>query len=529
MRHETTLKSLKKLSRPKLIFSVILLIAIIFEALIRFFLAELFCRILNSIPSWSMENFWQYSAILITILVLGTLSTYLIAVFKEKVIQHSCKKLQDKLRNSITQGNYREIEKKQYGDYHTLMTSDTEKLASLYPSIIFPMIGGGVQFISAVYFVFSRSWELALIILALSTASFIVPKLFKIDLKKAQSITQEKDGKLRNFFTHSTSRVALIKTYESENLEAKALGKAYSEYGKARINMQRAFAKFLTITNFTSFIAIAVRAFTSILYISMGKLTIGAFNGISELSSSFSWPFWWMPHLISSMSQSKVSGTRLAEFIDSIAHKKNEKIHIRNNGAILYGENLHFSYDGEKLFEDFSFELKPKEIVGLKWKSGEGKSTLIKLIQGFYIPQNGKIIHGKENLSFAYASQKESFFSDTISNNVSLSINAKHDKYKEALRKSAVDFTEKEEINDDTILWKNGQPLSGGQQKRINLARAFYHDSDVLILDEPTSSLDSKTKVQVLNTIKEEKKKRSVILITHDPETFAICDRFIEK
>ncbi len=529
MRHDTTLSTLKKLSRPKLAFSSILLIAIIFEALTRFFLAELFCRILDSIHSWSVEYFRRYSLILIIILVIGALSTYMTAVFTEKAIRNSCRKLQDKLRTSMNDGNYREIEKKQYGNYHTLMTSDTEKLASLYPSVVLPMIGGSVQFVSAVYFVFSRSWELALIILALSTASFIVPKMFKINLKKAQSVAQEKDGELRNFFSRSISRVALIKTYESENLEIGALNKAYSGYAKARISMQRTFAKFLTVTNFTSFVAIAVRSFTAILYISFGKLTIGAFNGISQLSGSFSWPFWWMPHLINALSQSKISGTRLAEFIDSISLNKNEGILIRNNGVVLCGENLYFSYGREKLFENFSFEIRPNEITGLKWKSGEGKSTLVKLIQGLYMPQSGKIIHGKENLSFAYASQKESFFSDSIANNVSLSNNIELGKYKEALRKSAVDFMENGDINAGTTLKKNGQPLSGGQQKRINLARAFYHDSDVLILDEPTSSLDPKARQQVLNAIKEEKSKRAVILITHDPETFAICDRFIGK
>ncbi len=78
-----------------------------------------------------------------------------------------------------------------------------------------------------------------------------------------------------------------------------------------------------------------------------------------------------------------------------------------------------------------------------------------------------------------------------------------------------------------TQLDKKGQPLSGGQQKRINLARAFYHDSDVLILDEPTASLDKETKSKVLEAIKREKEKRAVILITHDRETYEICDRML--
>nr|HPJ89917.1 ATP-binding cassette domain-containing protein [Thermotogota bacterium] len=116
--------------------------------------------------------------------------------------------------------------------------------------------------------------------------------------------------------------------------------------------------------------------------------------------------------------------------------------------------------------------------------------------------------------------------SDSIENNVALSESVDHRQLKQAFEKSSVDFLSGEHTV-KTQLDKKGQPLSGGQQKRINLARAFYHDSDVLILDEPTASLDKETKSKVLEAIKKEKEKRPIILITHDRETYAICDRML--
>ncbi|HPR97620.1 MAG TPA: ATP-binding cassette domain-containing protein, partial [Thermotogota bacterium] len=111
-----------------------------------------------------------------------------------------------------------------------------------------------------------------------------------------------------------------------------------------------------------------------------------------------------------------------------------------------------------------------------------------------------------------------------------LSSNKEDNRMKTSLENASVDFLNpKQSLSLSTTLNKSGQPLSGGQQKRINLARAFYHDSDILILDEPTASLDSETKDRVLQAIQREKKKRPVILITHDRETFEICDRFLEK
>ena len=133
-------------------------------------------------------------------------------------------------------------------------------------------------------------------------------------------------------------------------------------------------------------------------------------------------------------------------------------------------------------------------------------------------------------MKISYATQNELFFSDYVGNNISLSFDNDQSILNHSLEKASVDFLRNgTKLSLDTELNKTGQPLSGGQKKRINLARAFYHDSDILILDEPTASLDSETKKGVLEAIKTEKKKRTIILITHDQETFRICDRFLEK
>jgi ABC-type transport system involved in cytochrome bd biosynthesis fused ATPase/permease subunit len=167
-----------------------------------------------------------------------------------------------------------------------------------------------------------------------------------------------------------------------------------------------------------------------------------------------------------SICQTEVSAERVAEFVDSISGEKATNRMVDHSVPVIKGENL------------------------------------------------------------AYASQNELFFSDSIKNNVALSESVDDRKLKQTFEKTSVDFLSGEH-SPETQLDKKGQPLSGGQQKRINLARAFYNDSDVLILDEPTASLDKETKAKVLEAIKCEKEKRSVILITHDRETYEICDRML--
>jgi len=526
MKNNKRARELRKMERQGLFFCIILLHTTIGESLMRYFMAELFSKIINRFNSWSVDIIIQYGILIAFILFVGAISSYLNSVFSEKSIQKGQERLQEKLRNSINGGSYRKIEQIEYGKYHTLLTSDTEKVSSFYPTVIFQMIGGAIQFSLAMYFIFRNSWEYALIILGITSFSFLVSKLFKPNLKKARNTVQEKEGFIRTFFSNSLEKVGLIKVYRGEKLEEKELKNVHKKYGESLINQQTVFAKMLSTNNLTSFLAVMLQSFIKIWFVSMGKLTIGALFGLSQLSSSINWPFWWMPVLVNNLSQTEVSAERLAEFVDSVSVQKEERKILKNSIPVLSGQNISFSYGDDSVFEDFSFAVNKNEILGLTWKSGDGKSTLIKLISGLYSPQKGQIVQNRENLSFAYATQRETFFSDSIEKNIALSENVDSIFFKKALEKSSVDFIG-EEHSKTTQLNKNGQPLSGGQQKRINLARAFYHDSDILILDEPTASLDKETKAKVLEAIQKEKAKRPIILITHDKETFEICDRVI--
>jgi len=530
MKKNHTLKRIRILARPNRALFTLLIVVTAGESLYRYFLAEIFSKMVNEGSTFSAEQFVIHFILIISVLITGAICTYMISLFAEKSIQNSQKKIQLKLRESINTGLYAEVEKTEYGKYHTLMTSDTELVSSFYPKVIIPMIGGAVQFVFAVYFAFKNSWEIALIILGIAAFSFVVPKLFKQNLKEAKSEVQNNEGFIRNFFKHSLHRVDLVKVYESEQIEEKSLKDIHKKYGKSLIGQQSAFAKLLSTNNFLTYISIAAQSFIEIWFISMGKLTTGAFLGLSNLSSSINWPFWWMPVLINNLSQTEVAAERLADFIDSISFKPemqdNTKT-IYEENVMVAGENIYFSYTDKPILENFSFEIRKNEILGLTWKSGKGKSTLIKLILSLYTPQKGRIYKKSEDISFAYATQRETFFSDSIDRNVGLSEKVDGKILQNIFEKTSTDFLDKK-ISKSTLINKNGQPLSGGQQKRINLARAFYSDADILILDEPTASLDKETKSRVLEAIKKEKIYRTVVIITHDGDTSDICDRFLD-
>ena len=208
-------------------------------------------------------------------------------------------------------------------------------------------------------------------------------------------------------------------------------------------------------------------------------------------------------------------------------------------------ENISFSYksDGNNVLDRINLVIKPGEFVGIIGKTGSGKSTLLDILMGLLMPTTGKIkVDGNElsNLnimhewrrSIAHVPQTIYLSDNTIAENIAFGINKDQidmERVLEAARKANIhEFIEKDMDGYFNNVGENGIRLSGGQRQRIGLARAFYHDSQVLFLDEATSALDNKTEESILKSIKDYSEGITVFMISHRISTMNICSRIIE-
>lgn len=205
-------------------------------------------------------------------------------------------------------------------------------------------------------------------------------------------------------------------------------------------------------------------------------------------------------------------------------------------------EDITFAYSGSQriILDKFSHSFKKNKIHGILGKSGCGKSTLLKLLMRFFAVDSGSISYGNLNVNsiktsslrdnIAYVTQETFLFQDTIGNNIKVAKeNATRQEVEEAAKKASIhDFIMSLPKGYDTMLAELGDSISGGERQRIGLARAFLHNGNIILLDEPTSNIDSLNESVILNSIKKESDGKTIILVSHRKSTMGIAHEVVQ-
>ncbi|RGH94835.1 ABC transporter ATP-binding protein [Ruminococcus sp. AM27-11LB] len=199
-------------------------------------------------------------------------------------------------------------------------------------------------------------------------------------------------------------------------------------------------------------------------------------------------------------------------------------------------ENVTFAYGAETILDSYSMKLQPGKITGIHGASGSGKSTLLKLLMRFWDVQGGSMsVDGTDVRKIptrhlrdmeSYVTQETHLFHDSIANNIAIAKpGASREEIMEAAKKASIhDFIMTLPKGYDTEVGELGDTLSGGEKQRIGIARAFLHDAPMILMDEPTSNLDSLNEGIILKSLKESARKKTVVLVSHRVSTMNVAD-----
>lgn len=258
---------------------------------------------------------------------------------------------------------------------------------------------------------------------------------------------------------------------------------------------------------------------------------MGSFGPVVALSS-----------LSNNLNQTLASGERVLSILEEeplVEEIADDGTSVWDGAGSFTGasaEHVTFSYEEEDILKDYSLEMEPSKIIGIHGVSGSGKSTLLKLLMRFWDVGQGKVTVSGEDVkriptkrlrdTESYVTQETHLFHDSIANNIAVGKpGASLDEIREAAKKASIhEFIETLPGGYDTNVGELGDTLSGGERQRIGIARAFLHDAPFILLDEPTSNLDSLNEGMILKALKEACDKKTVILVSHRKSTMNVAD-----
>lgn len=256
---------------------------------------------------------------------------------------------------------------------------------------------------------------------------------------------------------------------------------------------------------------------------------MGSFGPVTALSN-----------LSNNLNQTLASGERVLSLLEEepVVSEIEGEEELSFQGATV--DHVTFAYEEETILKDCTLYMKPGKVIGIHGKSGSGKSTLLKLLMRFWDVNDGEIKVSDKNVKEiktktlrnmqSYVTQETELFHDSIANNIAIGKpGASREEIMEAAKKASIhDFILSLPEGYDTKVGELGDTLSGGEKQRIGIARAFLHDAPMLLLDEPTSNLDSLNEGIILKALEKESEGKTIILVSHRESTMGFADEIYD-
>lgn len=511
------------------------------------FLAAIFIMVLGAMGLVNLLNFdthLSFSGILTALIVLAVARgalRYLEQMSGHYIAFKLLALLRDKVFSSLRRLAFVKLQDKQAGQLVSLVTNDIELLEVFYAHTIAPiMIAFFTSAILLLVFGHLSGWFVLVALAAYLTVGVILPiittKLAREDGRRYRELV----GEMNDFFLDSVRGMKEIQLfgYAKQRLDEIQQRSQKIDTAFERIKDQEAKVRVYTEVAVSVFNIIML--FTGLILFSLDKIDFSAFLiGVILLMSSYG-PVIALSNLSSNLLQTLASGERVLSLLAEEPELKDVEsaVDLKDVSRIDV-ENVSFAYGEEQILSDVSLSVKKGEILGIHGRSGSGKSTLLKLLMRFYDPKSGSIKINGEILpnintrslrdNMAYITQQTYIFNETIEENIRLARrDATLDEIMEAAKKASIhDFILSLPEGYQTKMTELGGNLSDGEKQRIGIARAFLHNAPIILLDEPTSNLDSLNEAMILKSLLNVKAEKLIILVSHRQSTMAICDQVI--
>ena len=466
---------------------------------------------------------------LFTIFFLRSVGIFLTIYFMAKVGRSLVFRLREQMFDKLLNLPVSFYDKSSSGDLMSRISHNVELLASVAARSLIILIRDTLTIIGLLSWMFYLSWELTLFFI--TAAPFIVFLVSSLN-KKFRQLTHDAQNSVGSII-HVAQEIIqgskIVKIYNGYSKEINRFGETNTKNESS--HMKLAFTEGI---NSAVIMLIVGSSLSGIILIStfdfiLQSITVGSFVSFMFAMFMILGPARGLASINARLQQGIAAGENVFQLIDEISENDNGSIsHVDSSNDIIFS-NVNFQYENSdaQVLHNINLTIKTGEFIAIVGMSGCGKSTLVNLIPRLYNPNSGSILINNINIkelklntlrdSISYVGQDTILFNDTVRNNIAYGKdNISDADIIEALEKSyAIDFVNDMPNGINTMIGENGVLLSGGQRQRLAIARAFLKNSNILIFDEATSSLDSVSEKYIQTALNELKLGKTTIIIAH--------------
>lgn len=480
------------------------------------------------------------SAMLIQALASG-ISIYLLNHIGQSVVAGIRERLWKKLL--VLPVSY--YDEHQTGETVSRMTNDTAIVKGLITDHLANFLTGMISIIGSIIVLFILDWKMTLLMLIAIPLSFMILVPLGRKMHQVSKGTQDETARFTSVIQQVLSEVRLVKASNAEMIEynngKKGIAQLF-QYGLKEAKIQAMIAPLIGLV--IMLLLVVILGYGG-MRVSSGALTAGDLVAFIMYLFQIVMPMGQLTSFFTQFQKATGATERIISILEMDKEDDDSEQKVQNVNQSITVDHLSFSYkNGENVLKDISFSVEPGKVTAIVGPSGSGKTTLFSLLERYYQPQQGLIrLGGKPITDFSlqswrsqigYVSQESPIVSGTIRDNICYGLEKQVDDadlYRVARMAYADQFISELPEGFNTEVGERGIKLSGGQRQRIAIARAFLRDPKILMLDEATSSLDSKSELVVQQALQNLMKGRTTIVIAHRLSTVIDADQilFFEK
>jgi ATP-binding cassette subfamily B protein len=403
---------------------------------------------------------------------------------------------------------------------------------------VIPFITALLTFASMLVVSFSIDWQLAVVALGVSPFLFAVARAYRTTLREGYERSKRLESAAFAVVQEVLGALRVVKAFGGEEREQERFLKRSERSVQALLRLSLSEGVLGMMLGLTTAVGTAAAIYLGVRHVQNGVLTLGSLLLLMGYLSQLYEPLRTISRKIASLQSHLAGAERAFDILDSapdVAEREHALPLDRAAGAVSF-EHVSFGYNGYRVLEDVSFTAPAGCRVGIAGRTGAGKTTLVSLLPRFFDPEQGTIrLDGRElseyrlmdlRNQYSIVMQEPVLFSTTIGENIAYGRpDATPEDIADAARAANIaGFIEGLPDGYDTVVGERGLTMSGGERQRIALARAFLKDAPLLIMDEPTSSIDIETESVIFDAMERLMKGRTTFMIAHRLTTLESCD-----